>query len=130
MPRYQIITLVDITKSNPSRTDTDQLKLGQQSNFNSLLQTIGLRSNIEWINDPLADHGALPYPLEGKARYWIWEFETEREMLFQKGDNPVGLLEDDLHGVPIITDLTNTVDFKFAAFQTKGTDQNIWITIM
>jgi hypothetical protein len=130
MPEYTVITLVDITRTNPSRTDTDQLKLGQQSNFNSLIQTIGLRSNIEWNTDPEATLGALPHPLEGKARYWTWSFYTERDMLFDKDNNPVKLLEDDLNGVPIIDNLTNTVDFDPPVFQTAGPDQNIWISLI
>jgi hypothetical protein len=130
MARYKILTLVDITRSNPSRDDSDQLKLGQQSNFNSLIQTIGLRGNLEWDKDPTSIYGSLPYPLDGKARYWMWEFRTEREMLFHKEDNSVGLLQDDLHGVPIIGNLTNTTDFKIPVFQTLGTNQNIWIEII
>jgi hypothetical protein len=130
MARYKIITLVDITRSNPTRSETDQLKLGQQSNFNSLIQTIGLRGNLEWNNDPCDIHGALPFPLTGKARYWTWEFSTEREMLFHKEANPVGLLEDDLQGVPIIDNLNNTVEFKIPIFQTSGNNQNIWIEII
>jgi hypothetical protein len=53
MPRYQIVTLVDITRTNPTRSETDQHLLAQQANFNTLLQSIGLRSNVEWAVDPV-----------------------------------------------------------------------------
>ncbi len=33
MARYTIITLVDITRTQPTRSETDKIKLGQQSNF-------------------------------------------------------------------------------------------------
>lgn len=128
MARYQIITLVDITRSQPNRDETDVIKLGQQANFNSLLQAIGLRSNIEWQRDPQHYKGRLPDPIEGKADYWVWEFEVEREDVFLKGDDSVGLLKDDLHGVPIIENLQNTNDFDPAIFQSKGNNINIWIT--
>ena len=120
MPRYQIVTLVNITRTNPSRSETDQYLLSQQANFNTLLQSIGLRSNVEWAVDPVESSGSLPYPLKGRANYWTWTFEVERDQVFAKDDNPVGLLLDDLHGVPIIGQLNNSVDIDPAVFQTQG----------
>jgi hypothetical protein len=87
MARYQIITLVDITRSNPDRSELDKTKLGQQANFNSLLQAIGLRANVTWEQDPEMKDGRLPHPRTGKANHWIFEFDTERELLFYKDDN-------------------------------------------
>ncbi len=110
MPIYKIVTLVDITRTEPSRTDPDKLKHAQQANFNSLLQTINLRANITWNHDPKRYEGTLPTPFEGRAAYWEWQFESEREDLFLENSNPVSLLQKDLHGVPVIDRLTNTVD--------------------
>ena len=53
MPRYNIKTTVDITVTNPTRDETDQIKVAQQGNFNSLVQGIGLRANIDWDTDPV-----------------------------------------------------------------------------
>jgi hypothetical protein len=128
MPRYRIITLVDITRSNPNRSETDTLKLSQQANFNSLLQAIGLRANIVWIKDPLMKDGRLPKPADGKAVYWEWHFDVERDDVFLKDNNTTGLLEDDLNGVPIITGLNNSVDIAPACFFSTGERQNIWIS--
>jgi hypothetical protein len=128
MPRYQIVTLVDITRTNPTRSETDQHLLGQQANFNTLLQSIGLRSNVEWLIDPVESAGSLPFPLEGKANYWTWTFEVEREEVFTKDEDPVGLLLDDLHGVPIIGQLNNSVDIDPPVFQTQGPKTNIWVS--
>jgi hypothetical protein len=127
MAQYQIITLVDITRSNASRTETDKLKLAQQANFNSLLQAIGLRSNVEWNIDPKQTSGALPYDISGKATHWIWDFYCEREDVFLKEDDPVGLLLDDLHGVPIIDQLNNSVDITPACFICRNGKQNTWL---
>jgi hypothetical protein len=127
MARYKIITFVDITRSNPSRSETDKIKLGQQANFNSLLQAIGLRANIEWNADPILNDGRLPHPMTGKAKHWIWEFDTERDYLFQKDTDPVGLLLDDLDGVPIVDQLNNNVDIAPAVFKTKGDKPNTWV---
>jgi hypothetical protein len=128
MPRYQIVTLIDITRTNPTRAETDQYLLAQQANFNTLLQSIGLRSNVEWAVDPVESLGSLPYPLEGKANYWTWTFEVERDQVFAKDGNPVGLLLDDLHGVPVIGQLNNSVDIDPAVFQTYGPNTNIWVS--
>jgi hypothetical protein len=128
MPRYQLITLVDITRTNPTRSETDQHKLKQQANFDTLLQSIGLRSNVNWDTDPKESSGALPHPFNGKANYWTWVFEIEREDTFLKNNNPVGLLLEDLHGVPVIGQLNNSVDIDPAVFQTQGPNTNIWVS--
>lgn len=130
MPRYKIITLVDITRGNPNRTETDPKKISQQANFNSLIQCIGLRANVSWRDDPKKHTGRLPLPLIGKANHWTWEFEVEREDVFLKGTDAAGLLKDDLQGVPILNNLDNTEEFSPSIFQTVGNKANIWITII
>lgn len=130
MERYRLTTLVDITRSGASRSETDKIKIGQQANFNSLIQTIGIRSNIEWNKDPVKDNGRLPVGNEGKAVYWTWEFITERDDVFKEGDNKVLLLLKDLHGVPIVDLLENSADLTPPVFQTHGDRQNTWIEII
>lgn len=130
MPRYKIITLVDITRTNEPKSGLDEFKKKQQSNFNSLRQAIELRSNVEWHRDPVKADGRLPEGIDGKSTYWCWEISVEREDVFLKGDNPTGLLEEDLHGVPIINDLENSVEISPAAIQTKGKHVNTWVKII
>lgn len=127
MPQYQLVTLIDITRTDPPRSEMDQKKISQQANFNSLVQSIGLRSNITWPTDPQQHEGRLPSPAQGRATHWIWTFEVERADTFLKGPDPVGLLLDDLHGVPIIDGLNNSEIIDPAVFQTKGNKINIWI---
>lgn len=130
MSRYRIITLVDITRTNPDRSETDQFVLAQQANFNSLIQAIGLRANPEWVRDPVMKTGSLPYPLDGKANHWIWDFDVEREDVFLTETDPVGLFLDDIHGVPIIGNLNNSVDLDPCIFRSRGRDQNIWAELI
>ena len=130
MPRYRIITLFDITRTNAVKTEPDQLKILQQNNFNSLRQAIEMRSNVEWLRDPIRNTGRLPDGLEGSAAHWIWDFDVEREDLFLANDDPVALLKDDLHGVPIVTGLSETAEIKPAAFQTKGQSINTIVEII
>lgn len=128
MPRYKIITLVDITRTSAGKMDPSELKIKQQQNFNSLRQAIELRSNVSWATDPKHYSGSLPLPLEGKADHWVWEFDVEREDTFLKDKDPVGLLLDDLNGVPIIDGLNNTAVIDPAAFQIHGPHVNIWVS--
>ena len=130
MARYKIVTLVDITRSNPPRDESDPIKLGQRANFNSLIQAIGMRSNVEWGRDPKKFTGALPDDIDGKATHWIWEFDCEREDVFLKDNDPCCLIKDDLHGVPVVPLLENSVDLTPPVFQTRNGNQNTWITII
>jgi hypothetical protein len=127
MKSYKLTTLVDITRTYPSRSETDPLKLNQQANFNSLMQAINLRANVEETIDPVFNDGRLPEPLKGKANHWVFEFTTERDDIFLKDNNPVGHLIDDLNGVPVIPNLTNSQDIDPPVFITKGKKTNIWI---
>jgi len=127
MQQFKLVSVVDITRSRPSRSETDHLKLGQQANFNSLIQAIGIRSNVEWDQDPECHTGRLPDAIEGAATHWIWKFSVERDFVFRLNNDPVGLLLDDLHGVPVISQLNNSVDITPSIFQTKGDRANIWI---
>jgi hypothetical protein len=120
MDRYRITTLVDITRSQPSRIDTDAKKHGQQSNFNSLFQAINMRTNIANDRAPISDSGRLPNPWTGKARFWVYEFETERSEVFWNNGDPVGSLKDDLDGVPVVDFLDNTTNFPVPIFVTRG----------
>ena len=125
--RYQITTLVDITKTNPPRGSTDLTVLGQQSNYNTLIQTIGLRANIVGSVDPVKQTGRLPAPFSGKGAYWIFEFEVEREGVFEQDGDPVALLRADLEGVPVVIGLQDTVKFKLPIFQNDGNLNNTHI---
>ena len=130
MPRYRIITLVDITRTDAKKSDPSSIRINQQQNFNTLRQSIELRSNVDWHRDPVKHTGSLPPPFEGKANHWIWEFETEREDLFLQGDDPVALLKEDINNVPVIVGLSETVDITPAAFKTSSDNFNTFVEII
>ena len=130
MTRYKIITLIDITRTNPSRSEQDGTILGQQANFNTFIQGIGMRSNVEWDRDPIMKNGVLPLPFEGKANYWTWEFSVERDQVFEQDGDPVALLREDLHNIPIVSNLMNDVDLYPAAIQTQGDSINTYVCII
>lgn len=130
MARYKIITLIDITRTDVRKSEHDLKASGQQQNFDSLRQAIELRSNLEWAKDPLKKDGALPEPFRGKSRFWIWEFDVEREDVFLKNGDPVALLKEDINGVPIVTGLEESIDVYPPVFKTKGEDFNTFIEII
>jgi hypothetical protein len=129
MNTYEIVTLVDITRTQARREEVDAVKKAQQANFDSLRQAIELRSNVEWQDDPTATLGSLP-TADGKARYWTWQFTVEREAVFEANGDPVALLRQDIHGVPVIANLEETADLTPSAFITEGKNSNTWITII
>lgn len=130
MPRYKIITLIDITRTGATKNNGTQFQVSQQHNFNSLRQAIELRSNVQWQTDPLKLNGQLPDNIDGKSVYWTWEFEVERDEVFLHENNHVKLLLDDLNGVPIIPDLENNIEITPAAIQTYGNNINTWAVIL
>jgi len=73
--------------------------------------------------------GAITVCLKAKPIIGFWTFDTERDDVFLQDDDPVALLVEDLHGVPIIDQLENTVDIYPAVFKTRGDDINTWIKI-
>ena len=130
MPRYRITTLVDITRTNATRSETDERRISQQANFNSLIQAIGMRANVEWREDPIKLDGRLPPPWQGRATYWCWEFDVERDQVFEQDGDPVRLLREDLHGVPVIGKLDDSVELDPCAFITEGENVNTVVEII
>lgn len=130
MPRYQIVTLIDITRTGATKNNGTEMQIKQQNNFNSLRQAIEMRSNVTWLKDPKKIEGQLPYGIDGKATHWIWEFDVEREDVFLIDGDQTGLLVEDLNGVPIIPDLENSVEVSPPAICTSGEKVNTWVYIL
>lgn len=116
MFQYRIRTYIDITRAKTDRDSTDEISTGQISNFNTFLQGIGLRSNITWNNDPQLENDI-----------WTWDFFVEQADVFNNGLNPVGLLLEDLHGIPVVGNLTNTRAVYPPVIRTLGKDLNTWV---
>lgn len=132
--QHSIYTTVDITPTgvynNDDKLDNDfWLKRNQQSNFDSLCQTISLRSNIFNIEvesfsvDKISS--LFPDPnLPDVFKIWHLGFTVDRFEPF--GENHSALLED-LHLVPIIPNLTETTPIFPSYFMTIGDLKNIYI---
>jgi hypothetical protein len=89
-----------------------------------------MRANVEWREDPIKHDGRLSVPWQGKASHWHWEFEVERDQVFEQDGDPVYLLRQDLHGVPVIGKLDESVDLDPCAFITEGENVNTMVEII
>jgi hypothetical protein len=126
-----ILTLVDITDTGITRVrDNNTKEYHQQQNLNVLLQTISLRTQplepVVKIYPELSPMSALESKFgfgnvfsDDRARVWGLHFYVESEDVWRDGDDPLGLLKKDIHGVAITGDLDNTVDFPVNIFDTQ-----------
>ena len=123
--RFIIDTVVDVTETNARRGQADKLSLDQQANYNTLLQTIGLRCNAEPISltATIKDVSKLAFgdAIKGKQRVWTFEFDNPYE-----GALTVDMLNDDFDLIPIINNLNETANINNSIFSTKNpNDRNI-----
>lgn len=133
---YSCATLIDITKTNAVRhysngmTESEadyNIKRNQHRNYQTILQVIGLRCQPTYLTDPilytdqdLAKFGDEYSILNGNV--WRFDFGVEPEGVFDLPNKPLGLLLDDMHNVPIITGLTESVKIETAMLDTANTD--------
>ena len=132
--RHLLWTTVDITQTNiRTKTDIDDwnLQRNQQRNLDTLIQTIGLRSQpnniyVKQLFQTPASVG-LGKNLPELANVWEMEFDVEHEGAFGKDCE---LLLKDLNYVPIINGLNETQSAFPPVFQTTGTFKNVHIMFL
>jgi hypothetical protein len=126
---YKLYTLVDITHTgqhrNESGKEADRLR---EQNFNIVVQTIGIRANITYRNNPtMVEVGGrtVGFDTDEIIRVWRFDFNTEREDLFLLDADPVGYLKEDFHLVPYINGLGELMEQNYAVFNTQNPGANI-----
>lgn len=112
---------------------------GQQSNLETLIQTVSLRGNPMYIDTPqkftVEDIKALNFgsSFKGKHVFWTTSFTVEQPGLYlERGeeDIPASGLMKDLTNVPIILNLTETAKIKTPVWNALNPKtKNIYITI-
>lgn len=127
--KHVLYTTVDITQTNvriKSNIDDWSLQRNQQRNLDTLIQTIGLRSQPININvNQFVDFPAIYWlgkNLPEKARIWVMHFDIEHAGAF---GHKCELVMKDLNYVPLINGLTETEPAFPPVFQTTGTFKNI-----
>ena len=129
MKSFTILTLIDITETKQYRKEPGKdLERQQQQNFAVLLQTIGLRVNPIYDSSPMSEEINLKNQnfgsfYSGSHRVWKFHFNIEFEGGFtDKLGNEAGLLINDLHFVPITSNLNETIELPLPVFDTQSTD--------
>lgn len=128
--RYELYTTVDITSTGQFRFSDDKssLQYKKEQNFQTVLQTIGIRGNISYKKTPVMSEvrgDVLGFSTNKIIKVWNFEFETERDFLFENNNNPVGYLLDDFNGVPYLAGLDELVEQNYEVFVTEGPAKNI-----
>jgi len=113
--------LVDITRTGQYRNESGrELARHQQQNFDTVLQTIGMRANLNYLNPPsLKIDKPENYGLDGNelANIWTFEWEVDREELFSHNGDNLYRLKEIFDLVPYISGLTETVKYSPAIFR-------------
>jgi len=123
---YKLYTLVDITHTRAPQTTAEQ-KFAEQ-NFNTVLQTLGIRANITYVDSPAVIHtsGRLAgFDTDEILRLWRFDFVTDRDALYEDNNDPISLLIKDFHLVPYISGLNEVMDQEIAVFNTLDPGKNI-----
>jgi len=97
----------------------------QQQNLNSLIQTIALRANPMAIDSELMGNQDMQdYDFGdnygGTQNVWILSFIIEQSNVFDNKNGELGGLIDDVHNVPIITDLLESASINPPVFDSKN----------
>lgn len=126
---YKLYTLVDITHTGQNRSESGKEHLRyKEQNFSTVLQTLGLRSNIWYNYGPIAIEvkGSLVgFKTEELVRVWRFDWRTERENLYLENEDPVAFLKNDFHLVPYIKGLDERMEQDYAMFVTQEENSNI-----
>lgn len=123
MEIIEIQTLVDITNTGVKRANQgNALEFSQYKNWITLNQCIEIRSIINYETNPTVETVDLKglgfgSKYKGKQQVWKFRFNPDRSDAFKSEDlNPVGLLEESLNQVPVIKNLSESVNIDVAVF--------------
>ena len=127
--QYKLYTLVDITNTGQYRAEPGKESLRwKEQNFNTVLQTLGIRSNITYYTKPTVlevNGNLIGFDTNELIRVWRFDFETEREYLYEADGDAVKYLKEDFQLVPYIQGLDELMEQRYAVFVTEGKGKNI-----
>jgi hypothetical protein len=127
---YKLYTLVDITHTGQHRAEPGkEAARWKEQNFQTMLQTLGIRSNVSFTNGPIATEVSgriVGFNTDDIIRVWRFDFNTDRDNLYEDADNnPIGHLINDFMLVPYIAGLDERMEQKYAVFNTEDPGKNI-----
>lgn len=114
--RFKLHTLVDVTPTN-ARRGQEALLQNQQANFNTIVNTIGLRTNASEYNVSVEKQDIKKFNFgsnyTGKHNVWTVEFFVEAQ-----DSTNLKFMNEDFDLVPIITGLNETANLDKDMFVT------------
>ena len=136
MQQITVYTLFDITKTGVVRRFKPEIlpvtKKGlslsteqdynfarkQQSNYEVLIQTLSLRTQVHDItNSQVVNESVSKYNFDksykGKHNIWSFSYSVEHTDALERNGNPIGVLLEDCHNLPMLTDLNETITDKY-----------------
>jgi hypothetical protein len=127
---YRLYTLVDISHTGQYRNEPGkEIDRWREQNFNTVIQTLGIRANVHFRENPFSIDVAgklVGFDTDEIIRLWRFDFSTEREdALYEVDSDPVGYLKQDFHLVPYISGLGESMEQKYAVFNTQDPGKNI-----
>jgi len=126
---YKLYTLVDITRTGQYKSQAGQeAERWKEQNFNTVLQTLGIRANVNFITGPSTTEvrgRVVGFDTDKIIRVWRFDFFTDRNDLYKKDDNSIGLLLEDFHLVPYISGLGEQMEQQLTVFNTADPGKNI-----
>ena len=126
---YKLYTLVDITHTGQHRTEPGKESLRwKEQNFQTVLQTLGIRSNISYTNTPIASELSgrlIGFDTDKIIRVWRFDFSTDRDHVYELDGDPVGALIEDFTLVPYISGLDEAMTQRYAVFNPEDPGKNI-----
>ena len=119
MSLFTAYTLVDISNTQETKHDRNKLQFFQQQNLNTLVQTIGLRSQpldigVQAImTQDIVDYG-FGKQYHGLHTVWKMQFSIEHSEVL----SDLSQLLNDCNGIPIYTSLEETAEISSKCFET------------
>jgi len=125
---YKLYTLVDITNTGHYRQEQGNEALWKkEQNFNTVLHTLGLRSNIFYdVKPQILEVGgrAVGFDTDEILRVWRFDWSTEHD-IYRVEDDPIAFLKQDFHLVPYIGGLDETMEQTHKVFNVVDPGKNI-----
>ncbi len=132
--RYIGYTLVDITATGITKyTPQKEAERNQQRNWETVQQILGLKTQIFSLTQAQFNKNVKSHQFgsnyKGSHEIWQFEFDVEYNNLYKLDTNPVAVLEQDFHQIPVVVGLTETAKFPMSLFYTAGENKNVYFIL-
>ena len=119
--KVTIRTLIDITETRKYKhNEADKQLINQQANFMSFFNCLSMRFNPYYEVSPLCSEqdvtGVFGTDFTGNHKVWDFEFNVETAV----AGTDLTTLKDDFDLVPVVANLTESINTDNKAFRTKS----------